>query len=256
MRKFALLFAAFAVAVASCTTPEPEPEPEPDPKPQPQPEPEPEPEPEPPAPSIWHFAGGQGTEADPFQIATAQDLDSLSIYTNGTQASDFISAWYKQTADIDMTGKTFTPISQADVFKGVYDADGKKVTNLKIASSAQKPAGFIAKGEGAKLLNLSLQDADIDAQYVYCGGLIGYAKSCTIENCTLSGQVRQYTSGITVGEANVGYSGGLVGWMDDSTAHKAVGLIQNNLTERLLSTASSAAAASATPRIPPSRTSV
>ena len=217
MRKFVLLFAALAVAVASCTTPEPEPEPEPDPKPQPQPDPEPEPEPEPPAPSIWHFTGGQGTEADPFQIATAQDLDSLSIYTNGTQASDFISAWYKQTADIDMTGKTFTPISQADVFKGVYDADGKKVTNLKIASSAQKPAGFIAKGEGAKLLNISLQDADIDAQYVYCGGLIGYAKSCTIENCTLSGQVRQYTSGITVGEANVGYSGGLVGWMDETT---------------------------------------
>ena len=170
----------------------------------------------------WHFSGGVGSEAEPFEIATAQDLDSLSFYTNSADAAKFTGCWYKQTADIDMSGKTFTPLAQGGSFTGVYDGCGKSVANLKIASTASKPAGFIAKAENAKLLNLSLPDADVDSKYVYCGGLVGYAKSCTIENCTVSGQVRQYTKELSVGEANAGFSGGLVGWMDSSTLRNCV----------------------------------
>lgn len=217
MKKFALLLATFAVALAACQKPEPEPQPEPEPTPTPTPTPDPPTPTPPPVPTIWHFSGGQGTEAEPFLIANAQDLDSLSIYTNGDKAADFNKAFYTQTADIDMSGKTFTPLAQSGSFSGSYDAGGKSIVNLKIASSAQKPAGFIAKGENAKLKNLTLVKADIDSKYVYCGGLIGYAKTCTIDNCTISGQVRQYTSGITIGsDANSGYSGGLVGWMEDT----------------------------------------
>ena len=162
------------------------------------------------------FSGGKGTEAEPYLIATVQDLKDLSSYTNSTDASKFTGAFYKQTANIDMKGVSFVPVAQNGEFTGSYQSDGFAVSNLKIASTVSKPAGFIAKAKGATLRGLVLADADIDSKYVYCGGLIGYATSCTIEDCTVSGQVRQYTSGITVGEANVGYSGGLVGWMDQT----------------------------------------
>lgn len=164
--------------------------------------------------TIWHFSGGQGTEADPFQIATPRDLDSLSIYTNGSKASEFVSSFYLQTANIDMAGKAFQPIAESGVFKGSYDGGGHSVSNLKPATAANKPSGFIAKADGVSLRNLNLVDAFVDGKYVYCGGLIGYASNSVIENCTVSGQVRQYVSGLTVGEANAGFSGGLVGWMD------------------------------------------
>ncbi|MBR5041835.1 MAG: hypothetical protein IKX67_01205 [Bacteroidales bacterium] len=220
MKKFALLFASLALIVCACEKPEPpEPKPEPDPTPTPTPEP---PDPEPPVPSIWHFAGGQGTDGEPFLIATAQDLDSLSFYTNSDKAADFTGAYYKQTADIDMSGKTFIPLVQDGVFTGYYDADGKAIGNLTIQSADKKPTGFIAKGEGATLKNLTV-NVGVDGKYVYCGALIGYAKSCTIENCTVTGQVRQYVKEISVGsDANSGYSGGLVGWMDESTMRNCV----------------------------------
>ncbi|MBP5521598.1 MAG: hypothetical protein J6X82_04180, partial [Bacteroidales bacterium] len=164
------------------------------------------------------FSGGKGTEAEPYLIATPQDIIDLSDYTNGSEAAKFTGAFYKQTATIDMAGGTFTPVAQSGSFTGSYDADGNSIKNLTIASTATKPAGFIAKAEGATLKNLNLEQADIDSKYVYCGALVGYAKSCTIENCTVSGQVREYVSGITVGsDANSGYSGGLVGWMDETT---------------------------------------
>ncbi len=169
-------------------------------------------------PGEWHFSGGRGIPDEPFIIATAQDLDSLSIYTNGDKASEFTACSYIQSADIDMTGKSFKSIAQNSSFTGTYDGGGKRISNLTIASTALKPAGFIAKAEGASLKDLALADASIDSKYVYCGGLIGYAVSCTIENCSLSGQVREYASGITVGsDENSGYSGGLVGWMNQTT---------------------------------------
>ena len=169
-------------------------------------------------PGEWHFSGGRGLPDEPFIIGTAQDLDSLSIYCNGDKAADFTGASYVQSANIDMSGKSFKPFAQGSVFTGTYDGGGKTVSNLVIASTALKPVGFIANAEGASLKNLVLDNASIDSKYVYCGGLIGYAKSCNIENCTVSGQVRQYTSGLTVGsDENSGYSGGLVGWMDETT---------------------------------------
>ncbi len=215
-KKLLFLMAVLAAAAVCCKTPVPEPKPD-DGTPTEKPDPEPEPEPEP-QPAVWHFSGGQGTEAEPFLIATARDLDSLSFYTNSAQAAQFVSAYYKQTANIDLAGKALKPIAEAGEFKGVYDGGGFAVSHLSFNSADQKPSGFIAKANGATLKNLSLQDAAIDSKYVYCGALIGYAVKSTVENCLVTGQVRQYTSGITIGsDANAGYSGGLVGWMDEST---------------------------------------
>ena len=116
-KKLLFLMAVLAAAAVCCKTPVPEPKPD-DETPTEKPDPEPEPEPEP-QPAVWHFSGGQGTEAEPFLIATARDLDSLSFYTNSAQAAQFVSAYYKQTANIDLAGKALKPIAEAGEFKGV-----------------------------------------------------------------------------------------------------------------------------------------
>lgn len=174
-------------------------------------------------PEITFFSGGKGTEASPYLIANAEDLVNLSAYTNGEAAASFIGAYYQQTTNIDMKGKSFKPIAQDLTFTGSYDGDGKTIANLSIVSLVSKPSGFIAKGENATVKDLIFSGINVDSKYVYCGAIMGYAVSSTIENCTVGGQVRQYTSGLTInGEANSGFSGGLVGYMENSTLRNGV----------------------------------
>lgn len=177
---------------------------------------------------VKYFAAGTGTEADPYQISSEQELVYLSSLTNGGKAKDYAGAHYIQTADIMITAKSFNPIAQNSTFTGSYNGNGKCISGLYIANTEKKPAGFIATASGARLSGLTLKDVNIDSQYIYCGAFIGKAENGTVvENCTISGgQVRQYTSGITApgvaksaegGVANAGISGGIVGYNNAST---------------------------------------
>jgi predicted component of type VI protein secretion system len=61
------------------------------------------------------FSGGEGTEASPYLIASAEDLASLSVRTNGSEAVKYAMAHYRQTMDISLAGVTFNPICQGNV---------------------------------------------------------------------------------------------------------------------------------------------
>lgn len=65
---------------------------------------------------------GTGTSSDPFLVATANDLCNVG---------NNLSAYYKQTADIDMAGVTFTGIgSDSTPFTGTFDGDNHIISNL------------------------------------------------------------------------------------------------------------------------------
>lgn len=82
------------------------------------------------------FAGGAGTEMDPYQIATAAQLDSVRFFPNAN---------FVQTADIDLgpiSSTGWIPIGYAQddtyllgeraPFSGVYDGGGYTIENLNI----------------------------------------------------------------------------------------------------------------------------
>ena len=56
------------------------------------------------------FSGGLGTDDNPFQIATEQDLLDLSSYVNGADHDYFADKSYIQTQSITLTTSNFTPI--------------------------------------------------------------------------------------------------------------------------------------------------
>ena len=82
--------------------------------------------------SAQSFAGGTGTAEDPYQVATAEQLQAVTDFTT----SNFI-----QTADIDLYGVAFNPIA---TFTGVYDGGGHFIDNYTIESGSDG-AGLFAR---------------------------------------------------------------------------------------------------------------
>ena len=75
---------------------------------------------------------GSGTAEDPYRIETADDLVALA---KNSQKEPYRSAYYKQTEDLDMTGKSMNSIGGANTtygFAGIYDGNGKTISNLNV----------------------------------------------------------------------------------------------------------------------------
>ena len=118
------------------------------------------------------FAGGNGTQAAPYQVANAEHLHAVA---------DHPSAHFIQTADIDLDiapwneGAGWSPIgSEANPFTGMYDGAGHTVEGLFIDrpnSDHQGLFGFVS-GEQARISNLTVEDFSITARNRN-GGLVG-----------------------------------------------------------------------------------
>jgi len=91
------------------------------------------------------FAGGSGTQADPYQVATAVQLDSVRNY--GTIANTY----FIQTANIDLnvapynTGSGWEPIAN---FNGTYDGGAYTITGLFINRGSTDNVGLFATLDG------------------------------------------------------------------------------------------------------------
>ena len=88
-------------------------------------------------------------------------------------------------ADIDLTGKEWTPIPG---YTGAFDGDGKTITGLTINQSSENNVGLFASiGIEGTVKNLKLDDVNITAGSNV--GAIAGENSGTIENCSVSGSV-------------------------------------------------------------------
>ena len=61
------------------------------------------------------FAGGAGTEDDPWQIATAEQLMALSATVNDGSAQGYPGQYFALTEDIDLKGVEWQPIGHMDL---------------------------------------------------------------------------------------------------------------------------------------------
>ena len=103
------------------------------------------------------FDGGDGSSGSPFLVSTASQLASMetnACLTNGYH--------FKQTADIDLAGVTWTPLGTAFDFDGTYDGDFHTISNLTISSGdAVVNAGLFGTISGATIINLRVANADV-----------------------------------------------------------------------------------------------
>ncbi len=138
------------------------------------------------------FAGGFGTEDDPWQIENAEQF--LAINND-------LSASYILIADIDLSGYhnpmigtyVMDPESEEGedpvpemAFTGTFDGDDHTISNINIDYSQDFEHifgiglfGCVASGGTVK--NVTIQDMNVKGMMLV-GGVVGYAFHCTVDN--------------------------------------------------------------------------
>ena len=167
------------------------------------------------------FAGGTGTKADPYQIATAEQLALLAKDVNsGVDGETHEKEYFILKNDIDLSAHVWTPIGyeswasgggSAQSFKGYFDGNGKKITGLYVderVNGKNRSAGLFGViaaigSEEPIIQNLTVENGTVFAgdgnatsgDDYGAGVLIGrinpsYGTAyAVIKNCTVSGTV-------------------------------------------------------------------
>ena len=126
-------------------------------------------------PCAWgKYGGGSGTASDPFLIYTAEHLRAIA--ENPADWGYYVN--WKLMADIDLAAATLPmkPIGRADArFTGIFDGNGKTISNLTITASSGDYVALFGYVE-AEIHDLALTNVKIDApKSTYVGALAGWA---------------------------------------------------------------------------------
>ena len=157
-------------------------------------------------PAAGSFAGGNGTQGDPFQISNLAELrrfmESAPIFPN--------NSWYKLTANIDASDTTtwlgglgWLPVD-ASLLDG-FDPAGFEIQNLRINRPTTNNVGFfgVTNALSLTLNNFKFVGGQISGQD-YVGTLIGLGgNGMTISN--------SHSSAMVSGRSQVGGLVGLAG---------------------------------------------
>ena len=146
---------------------------------------------------------GSGTETDPYQISSAEELAGLAKRVDNGEF--FGGKYFKQTADINLGGYEWNPIGRYGwhdlYFEGVYDGGDYEISYMKI-NTDDNYQGLFASVIRGTVKNVNLVNSTIVATGEYVGGIAGVADTgVTIENCTVDAYI--------VGSIDVGGIAGL-----------------------------------------------
>ena len=131
------------------------------------------------------------------------------IYDNNTKTymvynADGLLAWNEAAqedvsinctlnADIDLTGKDWTPIGTNvdNSYKGTFDGGSHTITGLTVTTNDQFVGLFGRLGEAGTVKNVVMEGVQITSNHGagYAGGVAGFSREGTIENCSVSGSV-------------------------------------------------------------------
>ncbi|MGE4288552.1 MAG: two-component regulator propeller domain-containing protein [Salinivirgaceae bacterium] len=138
------------------------------------------------------FAGGSGTEADPWQIATVEHLVNVKKYLGNTHNDKY----FIQIADIDLNvspwnaGEGWEPIGSGygNYFHGHYNGDGFTISELYANRPGVDNQGLFGMIENAEIKNMVITGAQI-AGNSYIGALVGWSSGANITNCQINAVV-------------------------------------------------------------------
>ena len=102
------------------------------------------------------------------------------------------------TADIDLTGKEWTPVGNSgQTYNGTFDGQGHTITGLNISSPSEAVALFHNIGGGGKVMNLQLKDVTYNGSTAMGG--IAHGNNGTITACSVTGTLTNTTNNGAVG---------------------------------------------------------
>ena len=168
------------------------------------------------------FLKGNGTQSNPYEIATEDQLNHMRMHTtegacyvltkNIAITKDYVTTPPAALSDeVDWTGGNFQPIGSKDTpFKGNLDGGGYSISGLNISGTIGRNSdkttasytglfGYLA--QGSTVSNIIIDASSISGNQ-YTGAIAGYNEG-TVKNCQLG------SKGILNGKT---YTGGLVGF--------------------------------------------
>ena len=190
------------------------------------------------------FAGGTGTESDPYQISNGAELAYLAQQVNG--GTTYADSFFTLTADIQLnndavptSGNQWTPIGKPGKFRkppipfsGAFDGQGHTVSGLYIESAATCQGLFGYIGTGATVQNL-IVTGTVSVNKNIAGGIAGKVETgVTVTDCGFRGTVSAlaYVGGIVgncAGTVINCYNLGSVSGIQDSPLNVAGGIVGN-----------------------------
>ena len=178
------------------------------------------------------FAGGTGTESDPYQIADGAQLAYLASEVNKGQPYE--NTCFVLTADIDLGNHDWTPIGNSfsdalfggtdySVFAGNLDGKGHTVSNISIGTEGaplESDVFGLFGMTGGKLSNLNLNGVtiygtakNVSGYVIGLAGALSGSASGPVENCHVA-NLSLTVSTPDSGRAAAYWIGGLVGALD------------------------------------------
>lgn len=116
------------------------------------------------------------------------------------------------TADINLTGKEWTPIgdgsTSANSYQGTFDGQGHRITGLAITTDnprGESAALFNGIGDNGEVKNLQLVDVDYDVKQGGASGGIAWSNYGTITACSVTGTIAAANGGVGgIATSNIG----------------------------------------------------
>ena len=123
-----------------------------------------------------------------YTVYNADGLMNIAELVNGGKTYINITL----TADIDLTGKGWTPIGTDyyNSYTGTFDGGGHTIKGLTVTTNDQYAGLFGDLGEAGTVKNVVMEGVQITNNHGsgYAGGVVGNSWG-TIENCSVSGSV-------------------------------------------------------------------
>ena len=124
-----------------------------------------------------------------YTVTSADGLMNIAKLVNGGKTDINITL----TADIDLTGKDWTPIGTDydNSYKGTFDGGGHTITGLTFTTNDKYAGLFGWLNKAGTVKNVVMEGVQITnnrSLSAFAGGVAGYSWG-TIENCSVSGSV-------------------------------------------------------------------
>ena len=154
--------------------------------------------------NVSSFAGGQGTINDPYQIATAEQLDAVryNLNSNFVLVNDIDLSEYENWVPIG----GILDVKSYNGFQGTFDGKGHTIKNLKMnymllspedSGTHQYTYGLFANTQNSpSIKNIKMEDVDITikiggtnyASSIDVGSIVAQASEIT--SCTTKGKIK------------------------------------------------------------------
>ncbi|RHK48727.1 hypothetical protein DW064_06600 [Segatella copri] len=140
---------------------------------------------------------GKGTEAEPFELKTAEHLAWFRDFVNegnmkacakiadDVKEIDMSTVCHKADAEKQVAELSWTPIGNfaRNKYQGTFDGNGKTISNLYIINAASEHLGFFGYAEKGSIKNITFDNAKVKSTVDHWTGILaGFEELCIIEN--------------------------------------------------------------------------